>query len=155
MGYKFEVIKFARETHCLTADYPHLKKDLKKVVGKMLNFLEVKEGDGVPILFVGKKNLEAAQFITNFLLEKAESTANLRVFPVTKLAQELILHQDSAVANSLMENDPYAYHPGLACQLHENLDRSYYCSLSISKRMVYNLLSVSAKCHNFKLRYCS
>ena len=153
MGYKFKVIQFARGTHCLTADFPHLKKNMKEVLGQMFTFLEVKEGGEVPILFVEKKNLEAAQFITNFMLEKAGSSANLRVFPINKLVQELILRQDTVVADSLMEQDPYSHHPGLGCGLHEALDRSPYCSLSISKRLVFTLLQVSAKCHNFQLRY--
>ena len=154
MGYKFSVVQFARGTHCLTADFPHLKKDMKEVLGRMISFMKVKEGDEVevPILFVEKKNLEAAQFITNFMLEKAGSSANLRVFPITKLVQELILRQDTAVPDSLMEADPYSHHPGLGCGLHEGLDRSPYCSLSISKRLVFTLLQVSAKCHNFQLR---
>ena len=153
MGYKFECIKLARETHCLTAEFPHLKKDMKKVLGEMFSFLKVEQSGGVPILFVGKKNLEAAQFITNFMLEKAESSANLRVFPITKLAQELILHHDTATVDSLMESDKFSYYPGLACTLHEGLDRANYCSLSISKRIVYTLLGITAKCHNFKLRW--
>ena len=127
---------------------------MKEVLGRMISFMKVKEGDEVevPILFVEKKNLEAAQFITNFMLEKAGSSANLRVFPITKLVQELILRQDTAVPDNLMEQDPYSHHPGLGCGLHEGLDRSPYCSLSISKRLVFTLLQVSAKCHNFQLR---
>ena len=100
-----------------------------------------------------QKNLEPAQFITNFILEKAGSSANLRVFPINNLLQEFILNKDNAVATKLLERDPYAYHHGLGCGLHEGLDRSVYCSLSISKRIVYTLLGITAKCHNFKLRW--
>ena len=106
----------------------------------------------MPLLFVGKHNMEAAEYIANFIVEKAGSSSQLRVFPITKLMQELILHQDTALAESLMEKDPYSYHPGLGCGLHEGLDRSYFCSLSISKRMVFTLLSVSSRCRHFELR---
>ena len=126
---------------------------MKDVLGQMFTFLKVeKKGDEVPVLFVGQKNLEAAEFITNFLVEKSGSSTIPKVFPINKLVQELILHQDTAVADSLMEKDPYAYHPGLGCGLHEGLERSYFCSLSISKRIVFTLLQVTARCRNFKLR---
>ena len=152
MGFKFEVLQYARGSHCLTADFPHLKTNMKVVLGQMFDFLKVGTKSEAPILFVGQRNLEAAEFITDFLVEKAGSSTRLRVFPVNKLVQELILHQNTAVADSLMEKDPYSHHPGLGCGLHENLDRSLYCSLSISRRIVFTLLQVTARCRNFKLR---
>ena len=134
---------------------------MKDFLAQISCFLGVEpEGGELPLLFVGKHNLEAAEYIVNFIMEKAGSSSKLRVFPITKLRvfpitklmQELILHQDTVLADSLMERDPYSYHPGLGCGLHEGLDRSYFCSLSISKRMVFTLLSVSSRCRHFELR---
>ena len=152
MGYKYEVLRFTRGTHCLTADFTLNKKNLKDVLERMLSFMRVQNETEVPILFVGLKNLEPAEFITNFILEKAGSSANLRVFPINNLLQEFILCKDTDMVNKLMEKDPYAYHHGLGCGLHEGLDRSVYCSLSISKRMVFTVVQVTAKCRNFQLR---
>ena len=152
-GYQFHCIKSARDTHCLTPDFPNYNQNMKDLLAQISRFLGVKpEGEELPLLFVGKHNMEAAEYIANFIVEKAGSSSQLRVFPITKLMQELILHQDIALAESLMEKDPYSYHPGLGCGLHEGLDRSYFCSLSISKRMVFTLLSVSARCRHFELR---
>ena len=152
MGYKFECMKFARGTHCLTADFPHLKQDMRDVLRQMLAFMKVEKESELPVLFVGKNNLEPDEFITNFIVEKAGSSANLRVFPINKLVQELIYHQDTALADVLLEKDTYSHYPGLGCGLHEGLDRAHYCSLSISKRMVFTLFEVASKCHNFQLR---
>ena len=113
--------------------------------------MKVEESE-LPVLFVGKNNLEPDEFITNFIVEKAGSSANLRIFPINKLVQKLIYHQDTALADVLLEKDTYSHHPGLGCGLHEGLDRAHYCSLSISKRMVFTLFEVASKCHNFQLR---
>ena len=153
MGYKFNVLKSARVSHCLTAEFPHLNQNMGEVLKKILAFMKVEKEAPLPILFVGKDNLEPAEFISNFIVEKAGSSAKLRVFPITKLVQELIFHQDSALADSLMEKDPYSHHSGLGCGLHEGLDRSQYCSLSISKRLAFTLFEVTSKCHKFQLRY--
>ena len=154
VGHQFHCIKFARDSHCLTPDFPHYTRNMKELLAQISRFLGVESeaGGDLPLLFVGKHNLEAAEFIANFIVEKAGSSRKLRVFPVTKLMEELILHQDSALAESLMEKDIYSHHPGLGCGLHEGLDRSYFCSLSISKRMVFTLLAVSSKCRHFQLR---
>ena len=153
VGYQFHCIKSARDSHCLTPEFPDYNHNMKDLLTQISRFLSVEpEGGELPLLFVGKHNMEAAEYIANFIVEKAGSSSQLRVFPITKLMQELILHQDTALAESLMEKDPYSYHPGLGCGLHEGLDRSYFCSLSISKRLVFTLLQVSAKCHNFQLR---
>ena len=152
-GHQFHCIKFARDSHCLTPDFPNYTEDMKQLLDQICRFLRVEpSGEEMPLLFVGKQNLEPAEFITNFIVEKAGSSRKLRVFPLTKLLQELILHQDTALAESLLERDPYSHHPGLGCGLHENLDRSYFCSLSISKRLVYTLLAVSSRCRHFQLR---
>ena len=153
MGYKFECWKFARVSHCLTAESTCHNQNMKDVLDQIFTFMKVEKETELPVLFVGKNNLEPAEFITDFIVKKAGSSANLRVFPINKLVQELIFHQDTALADSLMEKDAYSYHPGLGCGLHEGLDRSYYCSLSISLRMVYTLFQVTSKCHYFQLRY--
>ena len=126
---------------------------MKEVLDQIFTFMKVEKETELPVLFVGKNNLEPAEFISNFIVKKAGSSANLRVFPINKLVQELIFHQDTALADSLMEKDTYSHHPGLGCGLHEGLDRSYFCSLSISLRMVYTLFQVASKCHHFQLRY--
>ena len=154
-GHQFHCIKFARETHCLTPDFPDYTDDMENLLDQICQFLRVGQDGGegeLPLLFVGKQNLEPAEFITDFIVEKAGSSSRLRVFPITKLLLELILHQNIALAESLMERDPYSYHPGLGCGLHEGLDRSYFCSLSISRRMVFTLLAVSSQCRHFQLR---
>ena len=153
MGYKFTVLKFARVSHCLTAEFPRLNPNMGDVLSQILAFMKVEKEAPLPILFVGKDNLEAAEFISNFIVEKAGSSTKLRVFPITKLVQELIFHKDSALADSLMEKDHYSHHSGLGCGLHEGLDRSQYCSLSISKRLAFTLFEVASKCHKFQLRY--
>ena len=113
MGYKFECMKFARGTHCLTADFPHLKQDMRDVLRQMLAFMKVEKESELPVLFVGKNNLEPAEFITNFI-------------PFNKLVQELIYHQDTALADVLLEKDTYSHYPGLGCGLHEGLDWAHY-----------------------------
>ena len=156
MGYKFTVLNFARGSHCLTAEFPHLNQNMGEVLHKILAFMKVEKEAPLPILFVGKDNLEPAEFISNFIVKKAGSSAKLRVFPITKLVQELIFHKNSALAESLMEKDPYSHYSGLGCGLHQGLDRSQYCSLSISKRLVFTLLEVASRCHDsFQLRYRS
>ena len=147
------MLKFARVSHCLTAEFPRLNPNMGDVLSQILAFMKVEKEAPLPILFVGKDNLEPAEFISNFIVKKAGSSAKLRVFPITKLVQELIFHKDSALADSLMEKDHYSHHSGLGCGLHEGLDRSQYCSLSISKRLAFTLFEVASKCHKFQLRY--
>ena len=123
---------------------------MKTILDEIIRLLQSGDED-LPPLYVRKDDMESADFITKFITSKAGSGVELKVFPITKLLQELIQHGESALADALMEQDPYSHHPGLGCDIHEGLNRASFCSLSICKRNVFTLLRATSMNRNFKL----
>jgi len=154
VGHRFVIMKRARETHCLTQDSTVYREDMGGILDEILALLRDNkaERDSVlPPLYVGKDDLEAAEFITEFIMKRAGRKVDLRIFPIAKLTQELNNLADIYQAERMMERDDYSHYPGLGCYLHEKLERGQFCSLSICKRQVFTLLTDTARSRNFKL----
>ena len=132
------------------------REDMGGILDEILALLQgqgnMDEGDsGLPPVYVGKDDLEPAEFITDFIMKRAGRKADLRIFPIAKLTQELNNLEDIYQAEKMMERDDYIHYPGLGCDLHESLDRGNFCSLSICKRQVFTLLTDTACSRNFTL----
>ena len=167
MGYTFRCLQYSRETHQLTKDFEHYNKDYKQILRKIEEQLGGTAGQ-MPPLYVMSDHMEAANCITNFIrksignlrlcfqfdyysVTKAESKKNIKIYCLTKLLQELGRYDSSHVAQSFVEEDPYSHHPGIGCPLHEVLENSVHCALSIAQRRVFTVIHHCADLYRLQM----
>eukprot|EP00092_Neocalanus_flemingeri_P016616 GFUD01017977.1.p1 GENE.GFUD01017977.1~~GFUD01017977.1.p1 ORF type:complete len:495 (-),score=145.53 GFUD01017977.1:1213-2598(-) len=143
VGYKYKCIQSSRVTHNLTPDFEHYQTDYSKIMASLVQFLG--GGDKQPPLYVMPDHVDAADCITQFITNKANSQLDFKIFSLPKLLQELGHYPSIHIAQALMEEDRFSHHAGLGCQFHESLGNPHHCSLSICKRMLFTL---SASCSN-------
>ena len=137
MGYKYKCIQSSRVTHNLTPDFEHFQKDYNKIMDSLVMFLG--GHDNLPPLYVMADHMDAAECVTQFIIEKSKSKLEFRIFSLSKLLQELGHYPSIHIAQALTEEDRFSHHAGLGCQFHESLNNPHHCSLSICKRMFFTL----------------
>jgi len=137
VGYKYKCIQSSRVTHNLTPDFEYYQTDYGKILESLVRFLG--GGDDFPPLYVMPDHMDAADCITQFIIDKSKSNKTLRIFSLSKLLQQLGHYPSIHIAQALMEEDRYSHHAGLGCDFHETLNNPHHCSLSICKRWFFTL----------------
>eukprot|EP00092_Neocalanus_flemingeri_P005857 GFUD01006304.1.p1 GENE.GFUD01006304.1~~GFUD01006304.1.p1 ORF type:complete len:481 (-),score=167.66 GFUD01006304.1:83-1525(-) len=162
-GYQYRCTRFSRVSHNLCPEFEKYATDYEQILSSLMQFLSVGQTDKaiLPPIYVMPEHEEAAECITQFMMDKAryrESTQQLRVFSLPLLV--LNLYNSSPkhswpieyLAQYTMEKDPYSHHYHLGCDFHEALENPTHCALSICKRLVFSLSSECCPAHNLPLR---
>lgn len=162
-GYKYRCLKHARVTHNLTSEFEYYETDYRVVMESLIQFLGGTNEGKLPPLYVVADHMDAAECITEFIIEQSNARVPLRVFSLPKLMMELHnlplenVSPDEAypsefVAQTLLEEDKYWYHAGLGCQFHESLENSSHCSQAICHRLVFSLTAACNPIYGLSLR---
>merc|ERR1719369_2063468 len=115
----------------------------------------------LPPIYVMPDHTEAAECITQFIMDKSgftESANQLRVFSLPLLVFNLFNSSSKhswpieCLAQYTMEKDLYSHHHNLGCDFHESLENPTHCALSISKRLVFSLSAECCPAHNIPLK---
>lgn len=159
-GYRYAAMSHSDETHEIPVDFDKGEKNPLKILHDIKSFLmQGQKSRVVPPLYTmpDNRNLnnsyEAVKSTLKCLCEASvaeEDDGIFRVFQLGKLLFELqracraydprastIPEPLQTLAEADLEMDHFNYCRGIACEFHENIDRTLYCSLSIVKRWVY------------------
>jgi len=147
-GYQYKCIRFARDTHNLCKNFEGYETDYSKILKELETFISKgKTSRKLPPIYVMPDHVEAAECITQFIMDKAgePNSLSLRVFTLPLL----LFHLHNAcpcypwptecLADYAMEKDLYSYHHYIGCEFHEALQNSTHCTLSKAKRLVFTV----------------
>ena len=162
-GYQYRCTKFSRVSHNLCPEFEMYATDYKQILASLQQFMSMgKSSDHtMPPIYVMPDHTEAAECITQFIMDKAghtEITNQLRDFSLPLLVFNLFNSSSKhswpieCLAQYTMEKDLYSHHHNLGCDFHEALENPTHCALSISKRLVFSLSAECCPAHNLPLR---
>jgi len=162
-GYQYRCTKYSRVSHNLCPEFERFATDYSQIFSSLQQFLSMGQTSQstMPPIYVMPDHMEAAECITQFIMDKAghnETTNMLRVFSLPLLV--LNLYNSSPkhnwpieyLAQYTMEKDLYSHHYHLGCDFHEALENPTHCALSICKRLVFSLSSECCPAHNLPLK---
>ena len=88
-GYKYRCLKHARVTHNLTSEFEYYKTHYRVFMESLIQFLGGTNEGKLPPLYVLAHHMDAAECITEFIIEQSNAQVPLRVFSLPKLMMEL------------------------------------------------------------------
>jgi len=163
LGYQYRCTKFSRVSHNLCPEFEMYATDYKQILNSLHQFLSKGQTtqSKLPPIYVMPDHAEAAECITQFMMDKAgvkEAERQLRVFSLPLLVFNLYNASPKHswpidyLAQYTMEKDLYSHHFHLGCDFHEALENPTHCALSISKRLVFSLSAECCPAHNLPLK---
>jgi len=162
-GYQYRCTKFSRVSHNLCPEFEKYATDYTQIMSSLQQFLSLGQTNPstLPPIYVMPEHMEAAECITQFIMDKAghsQTTQQLRVFTLPLLVLNLFNSSPNHswpieyLAQYTMEKDPYSHNYHLGCDFHEILENPTHCALSISKRLVFSLSAECCPAHNILLK---
>jgi len=162
-GYQYRCTKFSRVSHNLCPEFERYATDYRQILASLQQFMSVGKTSTttLPPIYVMPDHTEAAECITQFMMDKAgftESANQLRIFSLPLLVFNLFNSSSKhswpieCLAQYTMEKDLYSHHYNLGCDFHESLENPTHCALSISKRLVFSLSAECCPAHNLPLK---
>jgi len=162
-GYQYRCTKFSRVSHNLCPGFEKYATDYRQILASLHQFMSVgrTSKSKLPPIYVMPDHTEAAECITQFIMDKAgytDSANQLRVFSLPLLVFNLFNSSSQHswpidyLAHYTLDKDLYSHHHHLGCDFHEALENPTHCALSISKRLVFSLSAECCPAHNLPMR---
>ncbi|XP_037930569.1 protein maelstrom-like [Teleopsis dalmanni] len=154
-GNKYDAQVHCSNTHKLPLPPNALgEENLSKLYVAIMNFAKNEATGEYRPLYVKEDSLYIAKAILAYMKNDFnDSHITLEVYPIQHLFHimkesackigELSLPSSLSI-QSVFYRDNYAYHVGLSCEYHENIDRSNYCAKSIASRMCFKFTEYMA-----------
>ncbi|XP_037819034.1 protein maelstrom 1 [Lucilia sericata] len=148
-GHQYEAQHHSDTTHNLPLPPNALgEKNLGSIYNDILNFIRDEETNDYPPLYTHRDGIHIVESVLEFL--KADVGANnidLKIYPIQYLffimkeatceVGELEKPKSFYITDAFFERDFFEYQIGIACQYHEEIDKSKYCTQSYVTRWGY------------------
>jgi len=162
-GYQYRCTKYSRVSHNLCPEFERFATDYTQILTSLRQFMSMGQTSQstMPPIYVMPDHVEAAECITQFIMDKAghrETTNQLRIFSLPSLVFQLFNSSTKhswpieCLAQYTMEKDFFTHHYHLGCDFHEALENPTHCALSICKRLVFSLSAECCPAHNLPLK---
>lgn len=145
-GHQFEAQHHSETTHNLPLPPNALgEKNLGSIYNDVLNFIRDESSNDYPPIYTHRDGIHIVESVLDFL--KADVGANnidLNIYPIQYLfyimkeatceVGELEKPKSFYITDAYFERDFFEYQIGIACQFHEDIDKSKYCTQSCVTR---------------------
>uniref|UniRef100_A0A1A9X579 HMG box domain-containing protein n=1 Tax=Glossina brevipalpis TaxID=37001 RepID=A0A1A9X579_9MUSC len=146
-GRQYEAQHHSETTHNLPLPPDAMgDKNLGKIYNSMLKF--VRTADNYPPLYTLQESIKVVVSVLDFLKSDLDATnIHLNIYPIQYLFYvmkestceqgELDKPKSFHITDAYFERDYFEYQSGIACQFHEDADKSKYCAQSVVTRWGY------------------
>lgn len=173
IGYSFTAKQHSEATHRIPRDFKLANSNYAAITNAIKDMLKNDDGGFCPVFYF-EKDIPKANYIFNWLIEKScecdphyDRSSPFRVYSLDKLLYELRRHADlqnprlvfptMVMVADRLQSDTFDYFPSMACQWHDEEDRTKYCSLTAVRRYAYVISDMCCAHYQLKLlpnRHC-